>query len=635
MYNRLMAPLGLAVIFAVSCDIEGYGQNPSDAPRSAVSPDAELPALVRSAADGYVQPDETELARRLGELRQALDRLERYLAPAGANGQAWKRFLLVNEVTAELDRGLQADLSVLETAARRYRGGHAGLELPRFSQAGEALRSYIDTAALVRSKEAHSQFQTAIEQLAGGLEEYDATGSSEALDKAAEAVAWLARYRQAPGIVQAVRGRFSRPNLYARVSRELLDAAIARPVDETAPVRDVILGTRVSGTGRTVGQVAIRLLPSRDTALFETEMRGTNYARTVGRNGPARIHSSAQTRIYGRKRFVLDGQGMRAYPASASATTQSTVRGISSTKRGLVDCLVKRVARKRVGEQKALSERIAARHAEQRFNARFESQAGGLLARVNDRIQGRDRHPLLRRGPTGDQIRFSTTEDELRVTAIEQPGGRLAAAQAPPDVAVPASLSVRMHESFFNNLAEEIFAGQTLDQAQAERLALDVLGSIPAELRDSEREEAWSITFASRRPISVLIHENTVSITVRGQRYTSGRRQYSGMNVTARYELARREPGMTAARQGELEIFPPGFVPGSGRRLALRQQTLRNLLKHRFEGVFPPEIVSEGLELPGQAARAGRLELRQLTAEDGWLSVAWQQASGSRLAAAR
>jgi hypothetical protein len=219
--------------------------------------------------------------------------------------------------------------------------------------------------------------------------------------------------------------------------------------------------------------------------------------------------------------------------------------------------------------------------------------------------------------------------------AIEQPAGRLAAAQAPPDLAVPASLSVRMHESFFNNLTEEIFAGRTLDQAQAERLALDVLGSIPAELRDSKREEAWSITFASRRPISVVIQDNTMSITVRGQRYTSGGRQYSGMNVTARYQLERREPGMMATRQGELEIFPPGFVPGSGRRLALRQQTLRNLLKHRFEGVFPPEIVSEGLVLPGQAARVGTLELRQLTAEDGWLSVAWQQASGSRLAAAR
>ena len=45
------------------------------------------------------------------------------------------------------------------------------------------------------------------------------------------------------------------PNLLLDVSRAFVSAAVERSVDRTEPVCDVILKTRITGTGHTVGRV--------------------------------------------------------------------------------------------------------------------------------------------------------------------------------------------------------------------------------------------------------------------------------------------------------------------------------------------------------------------------------------------
>jgi hypothetical protein len=69
-------------------------------------------------------------------------------------------------------------------------------------------------------------------------------------------------------------------------------------------------------------------------------------------------------------------------------------------------------------------------------------------------------------------------------------------------------------------------------------------------------------------------------------------------------------------------IVPPNFVPGRS-RLSSQQITLRTLLERRFGKFFEPEIKYEGLELPGAWEKAGRLDLKFLRADGGWLAAAW------------
>ena len=94
------------------------------------------------------------------------------------------------------------------------------------------------------------------------------------------------------------------------------------------------------------------------------------------------------------------------------------------------------------------------------------------------------------------------------------------------------------------------------------------------------------------------------------------------MNVTADYKAEISGNGSRLVRQGDLQIVPPSFVPGKS-RLSSQQITLRTLLEQRFGKLFEPEIKSDGLELPGQWAKAGRLDLKHLKSSGGWMAMAW------------
>ncbi|HQU41577.1 MAG: hypothetical protein B7Z73_05835, partial [Planctomycetia bacterium 21-64-5] len=93
----------------------------------------------------------------------------------------------------------------------------------------------------------------------------------------------------------------------------------------------------------------------------------------------------------------------------------------------------------------------------------------------------------------------------------------------------------------------------------------------------------------------------------------------------AHYRLSRENQAAKAVREGDLEVYPAGFVAGGKQRMSLRQSRDASYVRHRFDDFFTPEITSQGLLLPGQWARVGRLELVELKAEHGWITLAWRQ----------
>ena len=102
------------------------------------------------------------------------------------------------------------------------------------------------------------------------------------------------------------------------------------------------------------------------------------------------------------------------------------------------------------------------------------------------------------------------------------------------------------------------------------------------------------------------------------------------MNVSAAYKIEKSPKGFKAVRQGEIEVIPPDFVPGSGQQLDAQRQIIRKLLKKRFAKVFEPEFLGKGLELSGKWKAAGKLMPIQVVCRDGWLVIAWSEPPPSR-----
>jgi hypothetical protein len=576
-----------------------------------------LPEATLQAEAGFRPLTDADLAADKAVLQAAVAKLDRYLKSAGANGTAWRKYLrwqdLATQLTAE-----KPDADALKAVSQRFAADQPGLELPVFADVAVALERYVND--LSASKEdLKTQYATQLKTLSDELKQYAAGQNDELALGLGGRLGWLDSMRQAKPLVGAIRKRYSQPNLNVRASHRLVGAGIARPVNEVTPVKDVILGTNITGTGRTVGKVDLKLVPTTDKATLDTVLSGKVHSRTIGRNGPATIHSNGVTEIEGRKRIVIDERGLASYPATATAKTKTTITGIAAGRSG--SGIVQRIATRRVYEAKPEAEQIGSQHAAARVKRRVEEEAAVGLGKAHWDYVNKVRNPLLRRREFPSLFRLSTTDDSLFVVAQQANRFQIGAPDNPPSVTVENDLAVQVHESMINNLAAALLSGVTLKEEEVQKQAVELLGKLPERLKSEIDRDPWSITFAKVRPVTVQFADNGFKMTIRGQRYTSGERDFQAMNVTADYKIEADGSRYRLVRKDELLIEPPNFV--KGKSLSGRQVALKTLLEKRFGKMLDKEIKSEGLVLPGRWREAGRLDPKQLQSNGGWLVAAW------------
>lgn len=556
-------------------------------------------------SDAAVSADRAELDRRLA-------RLEQYLGRSGKYGAGWRSYLRLNDLAAQL-RGASPSADELKTIEKQFRADQPGLELPVIADVATALDRYSNDMA-ARQGDLKEQFSTQLKGLSDELKQFSSSYNNETADSLGERLDWLSEARQAPALVRVIRQRYSRPNLHAHVSSRVAGAGFDQVVDEITPVRDNILGTDIRGTGRTVGRVQMRLLPDANRALLETILTGTVNTRNVGYNGPAVIHTMGTTTINGSKRIVADANGLASYPATATANTSTRITGISAGGN-----IAQKVATRRVYESKSEAERIGSEHAAARVRRRVDAQANEQLSRAHWNYLNKVRNPLIRRGEFPQMVHVSTTPQALQIDSLAANRRQIAAPSDPPAIQAEQDIGVQVHESFVNNLAAGLLSGVTMREEDMQKQAKDLLGKVPEQLQSEADRDPWSITFAKVRPVTVRVTDGGIEITVRGQRYTSGDRDFQAMNVTANYKVGREGERYKLVRDEQLLIEPPN---ARGRTLSGRQIALRTLLERRFGKLFEREIKSEGLVLPGKWRAAGRLDLKQLQLGNGWLVAA-------------
>src|SRR5262245_23434509 len=89
-----------------------------------------------------IQAARAESPTASAEVRVSLDAMHAYVRN-DANGQRWKRFLMSDQLTAELAKGNVADREVLKAVLRKYSGAEYGLHRPEFVAVKKALTAWI------------------------------------------------------------------------------------------------------------------------------------------------------------------------------------------------------------------------------------------------------------------------------------------------------------------------------------------------------------------------------------------------------------------------------------------------------------------------------------------------------------
>jgi len=595
-----------------------------DSPDSRMPAVERLPAECRAAKATFREVTETDLAEAEAALAEAAARLDQRLQADATNGPGWRKYLKWDRMQNELCDNGKLDLSVLRSILAKYQAGHEGLRLARFVDVRLALSRYLLIARNVGNPALKPAYEKLLDALAAQLESYAEKPTAKGALIIGRLIGQLEDARQAPRLIRAIRHHYARPNLRLDVSAELIDVAMGGPVDEITPVRDVILGTNITGTGHTTGRICIELIPNTERAAIETVFCGTTLSENVGCKGPVRIYSNGTTHLEGRLCVFLDAEGFEWLPAVCHAETETQITAIRD-RRGRR--MVERIARRRAAEQKRRAESIASAHAAQRLNGRMDLRAEEAIQNADRLFRKRFRQPLVRRNLFPQRLDFSTTKEAMHVVGMRADASQLAAPSEPPPVAEGADLNVRIHESLINNLAASALGGMTLHDETYRSLVVEVLGELPENLQVDEGEPAWAIDFDALRPISVAFANDQLTVTLRGHKYYRDGEDYPAMNVTAVYHIEKTEQGFAAVREGPLQIFPPGFVPGSGKTLSTRQMVIRSLLETRFERIFREEMPLEDLELPGNLSQSGKLRPVRFACQEGWLTLGWKRVS--------
>ena len=585
-------------------------------------PDAgSLAAACRLAKDAYTPNDEADLVRARSALVSAVERLDARLKAAGPSGDGWREFLRWETMQDQLTGPSAPDLSVLESLYSDYGSGHEGLRLVWFDDVRLALKQYVYTARAIGNSELGKRYESLLDELAKRVESYGKTVSSDDAMVIGQAIQWLHDAGQAGWLVRAIRRNSHYPNLFAQASARFIRAAMSRDIDETQPVRDCILGTDIHATAHTVGGLDVELGDAEDRALIHVLMNGSVESDSIGYNGPVRIYNSATTRIDVRKTIMVDAKRIWALSATSNATTSTRIHDIQANKGRQ---LVEKIAWKRASRQKGQAECIASRHAEERVNRRVDDESDELVGRAEEAFQGKFRIPLIERKLFPEDLRFSSTAAYVSVASVQAGPFDLSAPSEPPALEGEPDVAIRVHESMVHNLTAGALAGMLLEEERVLSMATEMLGSLPEAFEPDENSEPWGITFARHAPIGVSFSDGRFKVTIRGRKFYKDQAEYPGMNISVAYKIEKTDAGYRAVRQGELEIFPPGFVPGSGRRLSAKQQVIRTMLQRQLGKMFDEVLVTEPIKFQGERSDRGALVLAQWKAQDGWLVMGWQ-----------
>ncbi|HEY2414825.1 MAG TPA: hypothetical protein VGI40_21450 [Pirellulaceae bacterium] len=288
----------------------------------------------------------------------------------------------------------------------------------------------------------------------------------------------------------------------ARISANVLSQQFNRRVDRTVPVRDVVLGTPVSGAARIVGQPQVELVPCSNEARFNMVFSGTVYSRTAGYAGPATVYGHSITYFKATKEVVFEpGKGFQALPSKIAATTHCYTDDIAPSRGGLIGRIVQRRASEEVAAQHPQITAIARQRAVRRIEAAFDREMASRIAHLNQSV---DFQIQLASGRTREGCRklmACTTPNYLQIADMIYEGNETAV-QLPtrsPPTGAAAPIEVWVHNSLIPpKIAKEL---KSVFSNPDHSATVNVLALLPGILG---KEAAAAITaFAAEQKIGL------------------------------------------------------------------------------------------------------------------------------------
>jgi hypothetical protein len=601
------------------------------------------------------------------DLRTKARALEAALARTPQGAKAWTTYLLLDRlqpVLADDFRPTSESLADLDEVLRRFHANQPGLELPVFTNVAKAIaryRSLATWAATARVRDSRPLYERYLTDLAKLLERHRERGTVETTRQVARALGVVDSLGQSPDFVKTARSAYAHSNVFGAVSTAFITRAPNRPVDRITPVRDCILGTSIFGSAHTLGGVKYVVENSADSIQLAIYFSGEAHSRTRGFHKPVQVNSTGVTTFWATKTVALTDDQFISTPAVADASTHTQIHSIQKTGGQFAHRLIEKIAWKRAAEQKGQAEAVSSAHTRERVLREFEEIVVHDLAAARVQYDAKIRAPLVRRGASPEYLQMTSAAQGVSLETLFATRSQLGASGPPPRMMPGHDLAVQIHESAINNYLPLALASARIAQQTADHPP-DLKGNVPnwlklmsvgrpnlaaaasagAEIVDEAKQRVkdavgvepnvtpppfkpYSITLNADAPATVHFDDGKIEIRVRAAVLASDESEYKNWDFIVTYQITQNGDRILLKRVGEIEAFPTGFDVEWPRQLSAEETGFRSVLKKNMNAranagqSFPKEIPIE----PVRLSRFGVLVLRELVADDGWLTVGW------------
>ncbi len=543
------------------------------------------------------------------------------------NSAAWMAYLDLEPLTQSIQAGDSIGAINRDALALRYRlvGTYPGLELTVLRNLRHSVEQLLASIRFREPDKSIPALNKQLVSLAERIRNLDPQPSAEDGAAISAMIDILKTSGQASDVVFSLRDTFSRPNAAVLVSEQIVQTAISQNVNQTSPVNDCILGTRIIGTATMNGAVTANLLPSVGAARIQVALTGTVHSNNTGYNGPVRVQTSGVGNVHASRTMTVNEAGVSFDPVTVLGSMQTQINSIHP-KRKLGSRLVKKIARKRAAQQKPQTDRIANYKLRTRIGEQFTAQTDEQ-ANLDVPDFMRDVRPMLKRLSLVEPLRFwGSTDNNLYIDATMRRDDQMLTVVSRPTITGPFAAAVQIHESAVNNAATPILAGRTVNEKQLNDLLEATGRELPTDDPngdDADENRPFEISFARLRPIIFEARNQRVRVGVRGTRFAQGSRELDrAMEITATYEPGTLADGsVILLRVGDVGVDFPGR-----KRLSVSQAGLKATIQKKFSRIFPETLLDRPLEVPQtaelEAIRGRVFRPRVVDAKNGWLTIA-------------
>lgn len=501
---------------------------------------------------------------------------------------------------------------------------------PYFVSALQSYTRFFRTYSYGTADNLEEQYVKRLERFEADLLVIDGPNQREFAGKVGDHLSWMEDTNQIPELVTAVRAKYSMPNLYASVSGKLLNRIAGQSLNETQSLCEMIDGRLVRGTLTTNGQVDVDLQNDPNQVHASIHLLGNMNSSTYVDQGKVRAFISTSGQLEGRRSIYGNVGGLFAGTPKVAANIRACFNGTSCRLR-----VVDRIAAKKFEEVRYKTESGAARRAEDELIKRFGQQTDepiveGKTALADAQVKIIPKTILL------PEVYVRSFTSEIMAIGKLASISTLAAQTMPTNHAIPLDVAVRVHDSMPTNFLDKMFSGKTFTNEELATELGDLLGEAPETLidkPDSGKDESFSITFATIRPIQLEFEDNGVRIVVSGRRFAQGNNAINeGLKIILRFKIIRIDGQLKFVRDGKALI---DYLPDEKKRPAT--VAFRSFLDGKLnpkdgaeevaadlpENLLPiddMEIFQDG-KMDGKIAR--QMRLVQCRSENGWIYLGW------------